>query len=156
MTEASNGLTRLIDSRPGLQKLVRYSMASMVGVITGQAALLICYVGFGMAAIPANVVSCVAGGIPNYAINRAWTFDKHGKNSLTREVIPFWSMAFAGLILSTVAVAWADRRFDGNAVAVAAANIGSFGLLWVAKFFVLDRVLFAPLAKSIESSSTME
>lgn len=156
VSEASSGLTRLIDSHPAVKKLLRYSTASVVGVITGQAALLICFVGFGMAAIPANLISCVAGGIPNYSINRAWTFDKHGKNSLTREVIPFWSMALAGLVLSTVAVAWADNRFDGSALAVVFANTGSFGILWIAKFFILDRVLFAPLAKSIEESSTVE
>ena len=156
MPQALDGLDRLFHSRPGLRKLVRYSTASIVGVISGQAALLICYVGFGMAAVPANLISCIAGGIPNYSINRAWTFDKRGKNSLTREVIPFWTMVIAGLILSTIAVAWADKRFDGNALAVAAANIGSFGILWIAKFFVLDRVLFVPLAQSVEESPSME
>lgn len=156
MSDALDGLDRLLQSRPALRKLVRYSAASIVGVISSQVALLICFVGFDMDAVPANLIACVAGGVPNYSINRAWTFDKRGKNSLIREVIPFWSMAIAGLILSTIAVAWADNRFDGNAFAVAAANIGSFGTLWIAKFFVLDRVLFAPLAQSIEESPTME
>lgn len=133
---------------------MRYSAASVAGVVASQVTLLGCLVVLDLDAVPANLIAVTVGAVPNYLINRAWTFDKRGRHSLTREVIPFWSMALAGLVLSTVAVAWADGRFDGSLVAVSAANIGSFGVLWIAKFFVLDRVLFAPLAHAIEESSS--
>ena len=53
-------------------------------------------------------------------------------------------MAFLGLALSTMAVGWADDRWGGQ-VAISVANLSAFGLLWVAKFLVLDRMLFAEL-----------
>ncbi len=54
------------------------------------------------------------------------------------EVVPFWSMALLGLLISTVAVAIVDDHYDG-ALPVAAASIGAFFLVWIFKFFVLDK-----------------
>jgi hypothetical protein len=65
-----------------------------------------------------------------------------GKHSVTREVLPFWGYTFAGLALSTGAVAFVDHRWD-SAMAVSAANITAFAALWAAKFFLLDQLLFA-------------
>ena len=143
-------LDERLGRRPRLAKLVRYSAASVAGVVTSQVVLLGCVFGLGMAAAWANVIAVVVGAIPNYLINRAWTFGKQGKHSMYREVLPFWGMALLGLGLSTIAVAWADTRYDGSAIALSGANIGSFGVLWVGRFFILDRVLFAPLADLVE------
>lgn len=152
MTDLRTAWADWLDEHPTVRKLARYSAASAAGVVASQATLLTCLAVLDWEAVPSNLVAVTVGAIPNYAINRAWTFDKRGPHSLTREVIPFWSMALAGLVLSTVAVAWADGRWDGNLVAVSVANLGSFGVLWLAKFFVLDRILFAPLAHAIEDS----
>ena len=46
-----------------------------------------------------------------------------------------------GLAFSTVLVAIADEIW-GTTVAVVAANLTAFGLLWVGKYVFLDRVLF--------------
>lgn len=146
-------IDRYLGAHPGIAKLVRYSAASLSGVVVSQITLLTCFVVIGLSAVVSNIIAVTFGAIPNYLINRAWTFNKRGSHSVTREVIPFWSMAFLGLGLSTIAVAWVDRAYDGNPVLVSAANIGAFGVLWIAKFFVLDRVLFAPLAHVIEESS---
>lgn len=150
ITELVEGV---LDPRPGLSKVLKYGTASVAGVVTSQVVLVFFFVVVGMGAAPSNVVAVAAGSVPNYLINRAWTFNKRGAHSFTREVLPFWGMALLGLLLSTVAVAAADQRW-GTAIAVAAANIGAFGLLWVAKFFVLERVLFAPLVHAVEGETT--
>lgn len=144
---------RVLGPRPGLAKIMKYGTASVAGVVTSQIVLVVCFVVLAIDAAPSNVIAVAAGSVPNYMINRAWTFNKRGAHSFTREVLPFWAMALLGLLLSTVAVAWAADRY-GTAVAVAAANIGAFGVLWVAKFFVLDRVLFAPLVHAVEGDAT--
>lgn len=149
---------RWIEDRLGtdalLVKLLRYGAASIVGVVTSQAVLLTCLVVLDMGAVPASIIATVVGAIPNYLVNRAWTWKKRGAHRLWGEIVPFWTMAFLGLGLSTIAVWWADRRFDGNVAAVSAANIGAFGVLWLAKFFVLDRVLFAPVAEMATPSES--
>lgn len=98
----------------------------------------------------ANVLATLAGIGPSYVLNRRYVWHRTGRSSLTREVVPFWTMAISALVLSTVAVDRAARWADGagltgtsRTAAIVAANIAAFGSLWVAQFFLLDRVLFA-------------
>ena len=144
-------LERWLGRRPGMLKLVKYSTASLSGVVSSVITLNVCLLVLELGAVTSNIIAVTVGSIPNYLINRAWTFNKAGTHSFTREILPFWLMAVLGLILSTFAVAWADQRWDGNALALNIANLGAFGVLWVAKFFVLERVLFKPLAHAIEA-----
>ena len=143
-------LERRIGHRPAVFKLVKYSAASVAGVITSTITLNLCLFVFDLDAVISNIIAVTLGSIPNYLINRAWTFNKRDSHSFTREILPFWLMAILGLVISTFAVAWADDRWDGNAIALNLANLGSFGVLWIAKYFVLERVLFKPLAHVVE------
>ena len=144
-------LERWLGRRPGLVKLVKYSTASLSGVVSSVITLNVCLLVLELGAVTSNIIAVTVGSVPNYLINRAWTFNKAGTHSFTREILPFWLMAVLGLVLSTFTVAWADQRWDGNTLALNLANLGAFGVLWVAKFFVLERILFKPLAHAIEA-----
>jgi putative flippase GtrA len=97
----------------------------------------------------ANVVATVAGIGPSYVLNRRWVWRRRGAHDLRREVLPFWTMSLAALVLSTVAVSSAGRWADHaqltagvRTVVVLATNVTVFGSLWIVQFVVLDRVLF--------------
>ncbi|HEX6421736.1 MAG TPA: GtrA family protein [Acidimicrobiales bacterium] len=126
---------------PTVRKLAKYSMASVVAVSVGQPVLWICFGGLNWAAVPANLASVTAGAIPNYLINRRWTWRQTGRNRLWGEVVPFWVMSVLGMLLSLWAVAYAEREWD-TTVAVAIAQLAGFGVLWLAKFLVLDKVMW--------------
>lgn len=143
-------LEQLLGRRPWIAKWAKYSAASLSGVVTSTVTLVVLLEVVEMAPVTANMIAVTLGAIPNYLVNRAWTFKKRGAHSFTREVLPFWGMAVLGLILSTFAVAWASTRWSDNTLVVMAANISSFGVLWIARFFILERVLFKPLADLIE------
>jgi putative flippase GtrA len=130
---------------PTVVKLFRYSTASVVGVCVGTPVLAVLYAATGYA-ILSNLVSVTCGAIPNYLINRRWTWHQTGKNRLWGEVVPFWAMSVLGMIASIVAVAYADSRW-GTTLAVTAANLTGFGLVWVAKFLVLDRIMWKVVHK---------
>lgn len=149
-SRADAWLERLLGDRPRIAKLAKYSTASVSGVVTTQIVLAVCLVLIGIGAVTSNVIAVTAGAIPNYLINRAWTFNKRGAHSFTREVLPFWLMAVLGLVLSTIAVAWVSERWGEHFLLVSGTGIAAFGVLWVAKYFVLDRILFAPIAHVIE------
>jgi hypothetical protein len=51
-------------------------------------------------------------------------------------------MTFLGLLLSTVAVVVLEHRYPDNKILANVGNVLGFGVLWVAKFFILDRILF--------------
>lgn len=132
--------------RPIVQKLLRYSAASVVGVVVGQSCLFLFYEVVELPGVLANFLAVAISSVPAYLINRYWVWQKRDRNSLRREVIPFWGMAFLGLILSSIAVAIVDDRTD-SAFAIAVANMAGFGVLWIAKFMVLDKVLFAEVGR---------
>lgn len=127
---------------PTIQKLLRYSTASAVGVVVGQAVLIGCLNVVGWSAVPSNLVSVTFGAIPNYLINRRWTWHQTGKNRLWGEVVPFWVMSALGMLASLWAVAYAEDRWPDNTLAIALAQLSGFGVLWVAKFLVLDKLMW--------------
>ncbi|MGH9227915.1 MAG: GtrA family protein [Acidimicrobiales bacterium] len=131
-----------IDLRsPTVVKLTRYSAASVAGVSVGVPVLVICYGVFGWHELVANLVSVTLGAIPNYLINRYWTWHQTGRNRLWGEVVPFWVMSVLGMILSLIAVNYADDRW-GTTLAVVVAQLSGFGVVWLAKFLVLDRLIW--------------
>jgi len=129
-----------------VQKLMRYSAASLVGVVVGQSTLFICSEVLDWNAALSNFLAVAISSVPAYLINRYWVWQKNDRNSFRREVAPFWGMAFLGLVLSTIAVTIVDDRTEWQP-AIQLANLAGFGVLWIAKFFVLDRVLFAEVGR---------
>jgi putative flippase GtrA len=128
--------------RPLIRKFWKYAMTSVVGVVMGQTLI------FTFATILewpwgwANVTAVAISTVPTYYMSRAWVWQKRGKSSVYAEVIPFWVMTFLGLLLSTIAVVVLEHRYPDNKILANVGNIMGFGVLWVAKFFILDRILF--------------
>lgn len=124
-------------------------------------------VGAGVPAGTANVVAVLCGIGPSYWFNRRWAWGRGGRGDLRREVVPFWTMSVAGLVASTAAVAAVGTATQGwpaawRSVVLPTANSATFGVLWVAQFVLLDRVVFArprpprPLPVPTTSTSTPE
>ena len=129
-------------SRVRLARLWRFGAVSVMNVVITQVLLLGAYHFTSLGGVGANVFAVGVSSIPAYIINRRWVWGRTGKHSVTREMLPFWGYTFAGLALSTGAVAFVDHRWDSAAV-LSAANITAFAALWAAKFFLLDQLLFA-------------
>jgi putative flippase GtrA len=120
---------------------VRYVMVSAVAVPFSQAVFLLCKEGIELNGTTSNLIAVTLACIPSYLLNRYWVWGKRGKNHFWREVFPFWAMAALGLVLSTIAVWFVDQRTDVT-IFLMAANLSAFGLLYIVKFLLLDRVLF--------------
>jgi putative flippase GtrA len=125
---------------PPRERVLKYAAASLVGVTVGSTTLLF-FLSLDVPEVLANFLSVAISSVPAYIVNRYWVWEKKDANSLKREVVPFWAMAFLGLILSSLFVNWAKERTDVD-LFILFANLAGFGVLWVAKFFVLDKFLF--------------
>ncbi len=152
MTSAVRRAWGLLTSPEGL-KLVRYSAVSVVSVITS-ATLLVIF--FGLLHLGSEV-SCtlaanvIAGGV-SYVLYRRWVWKKGGRSHFWREVVPFWIMSFTGLGFALVAANLAknfstahDLKHVTRTIVVLGANYLAFGIVWLLKFLVLNR-LFAQIA----------
>jgi len=120
---------------------IKYSMVSVVGVTLTQL-LLVLFIGLlDRHPVGSNVVAVSLTSLPVFLLNKRWVWSADGKVSIRREVLPFWVFTLAGLLLSTGLVALAHSSSDSELL-VMAANLTGFGVLWVAKFLFLDRVMF--------------
>ncbi len=124
---------------------------SVITTIVSITMLAATTVGLGLAAWMANVLATAVATVPSYHLNRRWTWGKRDASDLWREVMPFWVLSFAGLVLSTLAVALTDSLLHGTQLGqplhtfvIVAAHLSGFGILWVAQFVLLERVLFTP------------
>lgn len=126
--------------RNDLAKLMRFAAVSLVTVPAG-VVLLWLLLQTELRPFVANLLSVAIATVPNYWLNRTWVWRKRGRNSIRREIMPFWAMAFFGLCLSTVAV-WIAERFTDADLVFVGVNVASFGVVWLAKFIVIERYLF--------------
>ncbi len=124
------------------RKLFRFAAVSAFNVLAGQAMLYGGQVLLGWPAVQANVASVCFGAIPAYLLSRYWVWEKRGRNRVLKELVPFWTLALVGFVLSTAAVWYVDTEWAAPPVVVNLANLTAFGVVWLVKFFLLDRFLF--------------
>jgi putative flippase GtrA len=122
---------------------------SVITTIISLTTLAAATLGLGLEAWVANVLATAVATVPSYHLNRRWTWGKRGESDLWRELAPFWVLSFAGLVLSTVAVALSDSWLHGahlgaplRTAVILLSHLSGFGILWVAQFALLERVLF--------------
>jgi putative flippase GtrA len=119
----------------------RYVIVSLWNTLCHQVTLLVAYSGFGWSGGWSNVFAACVAAVPAYFLSRAWVWRRSGRHSFQREVLPFWLLALAGLLASTIMADIADRAF-GQQIWINIGSLSGYFLVWVVKFFLLDTVLF--------------
>jgi putative flippase GtrA len=97
--------------------------------------------------VPSAFFSNIVAGFVNYFLNRKWVWGKSGRSSLRGEVLPFWIMSIAGIVFALFTASWA-RNFSNahqlehweRTIVILGANSLPFGIIWVVKFLVLNRI----------------
>jgi putative flippase GtrA len=135
------------------RRIVRYGTVSVVSTTVSLSVLGLLVATRTLPAGIANVVATAAGVGPSFELNRRWVWGKRGERSVRRELMPFIALTIAGLVLSTLSVAvtawWTDQTGATTAVrtiAVEIANLTGFGVVWIAEFVILDRIVFGAKA----------
>jgi putative flippase GtrA len=125
-------------------KVIRYSGASIISVAVGLLVLGINIDIFHLSPTVANVVAIAVCTVPSFELNRRWVWRLHGRSD-AGQFVPFCLLSVAGLVLSTLAVGYTGDHSTGLAnpwhtVVVDGANLGAYAVLWVIRYFILDRV----------------
>jgi len=141
-------------------KGLKYSAVSVVNVIIGQGLLLFFNIVVfhvnrpGMSETEkvnlttlSNILAVCISAVPAFYLSRAWVWGKKGKSHFKKEVLPFWIFVAVGLVFSTILVRWttdlADENLQGTlagALLPNVVNMAAFGILWVLRFFLFDRL----------------
>lgn len=126
----------------------RYTGASVVAAATSEVAILTAY-GLGLTAFVASVIAFVSGAIPNYVLNRRWAWQQRGKADRKRETLPYVTIivvtALTAIGVTTLADHWAQAYVDSHAwrtMIVGAVYLGTYGVMFILKFVLFDRLIF--------------
>jgi putative flippase GtrA len=137
--------------------MIRYTLVSVISVIISVIVLGITKGLLGWSAFWANVFSVAVACVPSYELNRRWAWGKNGKSHMWKEVVPFWVLAFIGLAFSTwwavAAEAIAHHRHFSHTkqtLLVEAAVLLAYGILWIGKFIIFNKILFAHHPQDLE------
>jgi putative flippase GtrA len=149
---ALSARVRAYRQSPHFNRILKFGMVSVISTIVAQSILFVMFDRYSLAsAMACNVVATAVATVPAYWLNRTWTWGKRGKSSFWREVMPFWILAFIGLVLSTVAVGVAAHNVDlishkklVKDLVVHFANFTTYGLIWVARYAIFNKFMFGP------------
>ena len=133
---------------PEAQKLIRYTMVSVISTVVS---FVVLFLVFGVLRLWGQIASTVFANavatVPSYVLNRQWAWGKNGKSRLMREIVPVWVMAAAGIVVSVGGAALAKHLSRvhhlghvESTVLVLAANLFSFGLFWILKYLLFNRI----------------
>lgn len=130
--------------------MFRYTMVSVIAVVISTIVLGFTVGVLQWTAFWGNITATAIATVPSYELNRKWAWGKQGRGHLWKEVVPFWALSFAGLGVSTYAAVFAEHYAKhhhlsrlAHTLAVQGAVIAAFGVLWVGKFIIFNKVLFA-------------
>lgn len=133
---------------PEAKHLLKYTMVSVVSTIVSFGVLFLV---FGVLKLWGQIASTVFANavatLPSYFLNRRWVWGKGGRSHLTKEIIPFWSLSTIGIAVSIGGAALAHHisythhlsHLDQTAL-VLLANLMSFGIFWVLKFMIFNKM----------------
>ena len=136
----TRALATLEERRPEWYRLLRFGGVSAVVTPTTLVILWALHALADWPAWQANLTAVSAGAAPAYVLNRYWVWGRSGHNRLWGEILPFWAITLVGGAASTLAVD-AAGRWDHSGLLVLV-NLGTYGALWLFKFFILDRFLW--------------
>jgi putative flippase GtrA len=147
------------------RKLFRYTMVSVISTVVSLSVIALVFGVFHLWA--SEVWSTVFGNavatIPSYWLNRRWAWGKTGRSHMMKEIVPFWSMAALGIAFSIIGAGVAhhigvshDLTHTELTAVVLLANVISFGIFWVAKLVVFNKMFKVELAEFDEHLAAEE
>lgn len=137
--------------RPALNKLIRYVLTSGVATVVSEVTLIAVYASGALGASGASIVANLAGALPSYLLSRYWIWSEADRRGAARQVGLYWATSVVSLLVSTAGTSLAAAHApDGrlaHVMVVGTAYVGSYAVLWVAKYMVYQRVIFKTVAR---------
>jgi len=131
-------------------KIWKYASVSVISTLLTLALVTFFFGLLKLGSIQSTVLANLISTIPAYYLTRNWAWGKSGRSDFWKEVAPFWIIAIVSTVLAAGAADGADtiaKHFTHShsleTICVAGANLVTYGIIWLVKFFVFNNVLFA-------------
>lgn len=97
-----------------------------------------------------SIAAFAAGAIPNWTLNRRWTWKVEGRVAFGREIIAYVLVSATTLLLLSLATAWTHRHVQGipaghglRVILVTASYFGVLAILYGLRFFLYEFWIFS-------------
>ncbi len=94
-------------------RLIRFAVVGFSGTLLDLVLLTVFIRGFGMATLPANTLSYLAGIINGFVLNRYWTFPEARSKRIATQLSQFVVVSLIGLALNDLIVILSEPLFSG-------------------------------------------
>jgi putative flippase GtrA len=132
-------------------RLTKFAISSLVAAGTSAIVLAVLYA-MGVNTTLATVLAFFAGAVPNWSINRRWTWKVRGRVALGREVVAYLVISGITLVLLSLATNAADSYAKAHhiqtgtglrALLVDGSYFTVLALLYGVRFFLYEKWIFS-------------
>jgi putative flippase GtrA len=131
------------------RRIARFAVSSMVAATTSAIVFAVLYV-LGASTTACSIAAFVAGAIPNWTLNRRWTWNVKGRVAFGREILAYVIVSAATLVILSLVTEWTHDHVQGipagHGIRVALVTGSYFGVLAVlygVRFFLYHHWIFS-------------
>jgi putative flippase GtrA len=130
-------------------RVTKFAIASMLAAGTSAVVFSILYV-MGTSTTICTVVAFFAGAIPNWTLNRRWTWKVEGKVAFGREIVAYLVISVCTLVVLSLATGLTNHLVKGipahhgiRVLLVTGSYFAVLALLYGVRFFLYEHWIFS-------------
>lgn len=131
------------------RRIARFAISSLFAAATSAVVFPILYV-LGASTTACSVTAFAAGAIPNWTMNRRWTWNVQGRVAFGREIIAYVIVSASTLVALSLATGWTHRHVQGippgdgiRVLLVTGSYFGVLAVLYGLRFFLYEFWIFS-------------
>jgi putative flippase GtrA len=132
------------------RRLARFAISSAVAATTSAVVFPILYV-LGASTTACSVTAFAAGAIPNWTLNRRWTWKVEGRVAFGREVLAYLVISATTLVILSLVTGWTNGLVKHHvapghglrALLVTLSYFSVLAVLYAARFFLYEHWIFS-------------
>jgi len=131
------------------KRVARFAISSLVAACTSAIVFPVLYV-LGASTTACSIAAFAAGAVPNWTMNRRWTWKVEGRVAFGREVVAYVLISAATLTALSLATGWTHRQVQSipaghglRVLLVTATYFGVLILLYGIRFFLYQSWIFS-------------
>ncbi len=141
---------RALLSHPLRGRVTKFAISSALAAITSAVVFPVLYV-LGASTTVCTVLAFFAGAIPNWTLNRRWTWKVEGRVAWGREILAYLVLSATTLVILSLVTGWTDHLVSkdiapGHGIRVLLVTGSYFlvlAMLYGVRFFVYEHWIFS-------------
>jgi putative flippase GtrA len=130
-------------------RITRFAISSGVAAATSAVVFPLLYV-LGASTTACTIIAFFAGAIPNWTLNRRWTWKVQGRVAIGREILAYLVISASTLVILSLVTGWTDRQVQDipahhgvRVLLVTASYFAVLAVLYGLRFFVYEHWIFS-------------